>query len=98
MIKKATKKATKVCRRALVKGRVQGVWYRGSTQRQASILGVTGWVKNLLDGRVEVLMCGEVSAVSELEQWLYKGPPAANVQAVDVSDDVWQTFELFTTG
>ncbi|MCW7553531.1 acylphosphatase [Endozoicomonas gorgoniicola] len=88
----------KVCKRALVKGRVQGVWYRGSTQRKAQELGISGWAKNLADGRVEVLMCGEESALSELADWLHEGPPMAQVESVNVSDEPWQAFETFTTG
>ncbi|UYM16825.1 acylphosphatase [Endozoicomonas euniceicola] len=88
----------KVCKRALIKGRVQGVWYRGSTQKKALELGISGWAKNLADGRVEVLMCGELSALAELENWLHEGPPAAQVESVTVSDEPWQTFEDFITG
>ena len=88
----------KVCKRALVKGLVQGVWYRGSTQRQAQRLGITGWAKNLPDGRVEVLMCGAETSVVELITWLHDGPPTARVESVDVQDDVWQEFSSFTTG
>lgn len=87
-----------VCKRALVKGVVQGVWYRGSTQRQAQRLGITGWAKNLPDGRVEVLMCGSEAAVTELIVWLHEGSPAARVEAVDVQTDIWQEFDNFTTG
>ncbi|MGI9276321.1 MAG: acylphosphatase [Endozoicomonas sp.] len=88
----------KVCRRALVNGRVQGVWYRGSTQQKARGLGVTGWAKNLPDGRVEVLMCGDEKSVGELELWLHKGPPLARVQSVQAADEPWQDFSGFTTG
>ncbi|AMO57117.1 acylphosphatase [Endozoicomonas montiporae] len=85
-------------KRALVKGRVQGVWYRGSTQKKAKELGVTGWAKNLADGRVEVLMCGEAAALAELESWLHEGPPMARVESVAVTDEPWQAFDSFTTG
>lgn len=88
----------KVCKRALVKGRVQGVWYRGSTQHQALELGITGWAKNLPDGRVEVLMCGDEEAVIQLETWLHQGPPMAEVESVDITEDIWQAFDSFTTG
>ena len=88
----------KVCKRALIKGRVQGVWYRGSTQKKALELGISGWAKNLADGRVEVLMCGEESALAELVSWLHEGPPTAQVESVVLSEDVWQAFETFTTG
>lgn len=87
-----------VCRRALVEGRVQGVWFRGSTQQQANKLGVKGWAKNLPDGRVEVLMCGEETALDQLESWLHKGPPMARVTSVNVEEDSFQEFSDFTTG
>ncbi len=76
----------KVCKRCLVSGRVQGVFYRASTRNRARELGVTGYAKNLPDGRVELLACGEEKAVQELVDWLWQGPPAAKVSAVDVSD------------
>ena len=87
-----------VCKRALVEGKVQGVWFRGSTREQARKLGVNGWAKNLPDGRVEVLMCGSEEAVAQLQQWLHEGPPMASVSAVEVTDDQWQEFSSFTTG
>ena len=88
----------KQCRRALVEGRVQGVWFRGSTQQQAKKLAITGWAKNLPDGRVEVLMCGEESALNTLQTWLHKGPPMARVDSVTVSEEPLQAFDRFTTG
>jgi acylphosphatase len=72
-----------IARRCLVTGRVQGVFYRASTQSQAESLGVTGHARNLADGRVEVLACGPASAVQALCDWLWEGPPAAHVVAVD---------------
>ena len=76
----------KICKRCLVSGRVQGVFYRASTAGQARRLGVTGYAKNLPDGRVEVLACGDEKAVQELIDWLWQGPPAAKVDAVDIAD------------
>ncbi len=73
------------CLRCLVSGRVQGVWYRASTQQQASLLGLTGYARNLADGRVEVLACGEKEALSALEAWLWQGPRAARVAEVSCS-------------
>ncbi|WP_067514575.1 acylphosphatase [Endozoicomonas ascidiicola] len=88
-----------ICRRAFVEGRVQGVWFRGSAQEQARRLGVGGWARNLPDGRVEVLMCGPESAVSQLEKWLHKGSPFSKVKNVTVTDEAdYQTFDGFTTG
>lgn len=75
-----------ICKRCLVSGRVQGVFYRASTAERAKVLGVTGHAKNLPDGRVEVLACGEAAAVQELCNWLWEGPPAARVERVDISE------------
>lgn len=70
------------CRRCLVRGRVQGVFYRASTQTRARELGVTGQARNLPDGRVEVLACGEGQAVDALCGWLWQGPTYAKVEDV----------------
>ena len=72
-----------IVRRCLVAGRVQGVFYRASTRARAEALGVTGHARNLADGRVEVLACGSAEAVQALCDWLWHGPPAAHVTAVD---------------
>jgi len=76
----------KVCKRCFVSGRVQGVFYRASAAERASMLGVTGYAKNLPDGRVEVLACGEEAAVKELCGWLWQGPPNAKVERVEIGD------------
>ncbi len=67
-------------------GKVQGVFYRASTAERARTLGLTGYAKNLPDGRVEVLACGEDAAVEELIGWLWEGPPAAKVSGVEVEE------------
>jgi len=72
-----------IVRRCLVAGRVQGVFYRASTRARAEALGVTGHARNLADGRVEVLACGPAEAVQALCDWLWLGPPSAQVTAVD---------------
>lgn len=72
----------RVCYRCLVGGRVQGVFFRASTREQAMRLGLTGYARNLSDGRVEVLICGEASAVGQLREWLRTGPPGASVTGV----------------
>ncbi len=72
---------------AFVSGRVQGVWFRQSTKDKANSLGLRGWVKNLDDGRVEVMAAGEENAVRQLEAWLNQGPELANVAEV-ISDIV----------
>lgn len=75
------------CVHCLVSGLVQGVFFRAATREQAKRLGVTGWVRNLPDGRVEVLACGERGQLEALVEWLHEGPPHANVSGVDVD---WQ--------
>ena len=65
-------------------GRVQGVFYRASTAEQAERLGVAGYARNLPDGRVEVLACGEEESVGMFCEWLRKGPPAAKVSGVEI--------------
>ncbi|MDX1902076.1 MAG: acylphosphatase [Gammaproteobacteria bacterium] len=85
----------KVCVRCYVAGKVQGVWFRAGTQDEAKRLGVTGWARNLPDGRVEVLACGEREKIEQLCAWLKKGPPLANVSEVIREDLPWQDFERF---
>jgi len=75
-----------VARRARVHGRVQGVWFRASTAEQARTLGVGGHARNLDDGTVEVVAVGADAAVQALMVWLSKGPPMAEVSAVQVED------------
>jgi acylphosphatase len=72
-----------ICRRSLVSGRVQGVFYRATCVRKAEELGITGYARNLPDGRVEVLACGADSAVREFVAWLWEGSAASKVSAVD---------------
>lgn len=66
-----------------VHGRVQGVWFRESTRREALRLGISGHAINLPDGNVEVLAVGSRAALLELERWLHVGPPVARVTRVD---------------
>lgn len=84
-----------VCRRYLVSGRVQGVFFRAGTQQAAQRLGLTGWVRNLPDGRVELIACGDDAALRQLEAWLHEGPPHARVENVEQRDLPQQTFSGF---
>jgi acylphosphatase len=72
----------KVARHVSVTGRVQGVFFRAWMAEQAEALGVTGWVRNCPDGRVDSHIEGEDSAVRQLIDDLHRGPPAAQVQDV----------------
>jgi acylphosphatase len=68
--------------RFLVRGKVQGVWFRAATREQALALGLVGYAQNLPDGAVEVLACGPSQAIDQLEAWLAIGPPLAKVTEV----------------
>ena len=63
----------------IVSGRVQGVWFRGATQRAASAAGVHGWVRNLPDRRVEAVLQGERIAVEGVIDFMRTGPPGSDV-------------------
>ncbi|MDJ0656205.1 MAG: acylphosphatase [Xanthomonadales bacterium] len=71
-------------RRFLISGRVQGVFFRESTRKEAGRLGVAGYAVNLPDGRVEVAAKGDEGALGKLQQWLRQGPPMARVDNVEV--------------
>ncbi|WP_332899392.1 MULTISPECIES: acylphosphatase [unclassified Haladaptatus] len=66
-----------------VSGKVQGVYYRANTRDKAQELGVSGWVKNLADGRVEAVFEGDESEVDALIEWCHTGSPAADVTSVE---------------
>jgi acylphosphatase len=75
-----------ICRRSFVSGRVQGVFYRATCVRQAESLGLRGHARNLPDGRVEVLACGEAAVVEQFTAWLWEGSPASKVTGVETVD------------
>lgn len=84
------------CRHFLVSGRVQGVFYRASTVDMARGLGLTGWVRNLSDGGVELVACGDAAKLQELERWLWDGPRHARVERVRAADIEERAFNGFT--
>jgi acylphosphatase len=71
----------------LVEGRVQGVGYRVTCARRARAAGLAGWVRNLGDGSVEVVLQGTPDSVSEIERWCSHGPQMAMVTNVSASDE-----------
>ena len=75
------------CVRCVISGRVQGVWFRASTQREAQARGLTGWVSNRPDGAVEVLACGPEEGLVDLKVWLWQGPPSSQVAEVRCHDE-----------
>jgi acylphosphatase len=74
-------------RRCWVSGRVQGVFYRASAAQRAAELGLSGYARNLPDGRVEVLVVGPVEALRQFTDWLAIGPSAARVIEVRIEED-----------
>jgi len=74
---------------------VQGVFYRASTEAKARTLGLRGWVRNLADGRVELVACGPAEQLATLEQWLWDGPAHANVTDVMADSIATQPFSNF---
>ncbi len=76
-----------VRKRVLVRGRVQGVFFRGATQEEARRLGVAGWVRNRSDGGVEAVLEGPSGPVEALLGFLAHGPPAARVDALEQTDE-----------
>ena len=75
-----------ICKKCLVGGRVQGVFYRATAARRAAELGIRGHARNLPDGRVEVLACGDREAVEAFVSWLWIGSSACKVTSVEASE------------
>lgn len=86
-----------ICKRFIVSGRVQGVWYRGSTQQQAKNLGIKGYARNLPDGSVEVMACGPQEKIMQLRSWLQQGPVNAKVSGVHTEDTEFRDIRTFET-
>lgn len=79
-----------------ISGRVQGVFFRDSSRQMAQSMGLTGYVKNLLDGRVEIAAEGEKEDVERLVQWCYIGPPGADVKSVEIHNESYKgEFKIF---
>ena len=81
--------------RIIVSGRVQGVYFRQSTREQAIALQITGWVRNLADGTVEILATGDEKKLEQLILWCHTGPPRAVVNKIDVTDSSLNYFTSF---
>jgi len=84
-----------VCAHFRVRGQVQGVFFRASTEAVALRLGLNGWVRNSENGDVELVACGTVRQLSEMEKWLWQGPSSARVTGVQRTPAAFQTFNGF---
>jgi acylphosphatase len=86
-----------ICKKCLVAGRVQGVFYRATAARRAHELALRGYARNLPDGRVEVLACGADESVRVFVDWLWTGSSASKVTSVDVTDVPLDSVQLTAT-
>lgn len=84
------------CRYYRVRGRVQGVFFRASARQEALSGNLTGWVRNLPDGDVEAVACGQLSDLQAFEAWLREGPELARVDSVQVEKMEYRDFPEFT--
>ncbi|MGH3310271.1 MAG: acylphosphatase [Streptomyces sp.] len=82
-------------KRVIVSGDVQGVFFRDSCRTTATTRGVSGWVRNLPDRRVEAVFEGDAGAVDHLVGWAHEGPPAASVDRVQVYEEQPQGIDGF---
>ncbi len=73
-----------------ISGRVQGVWFRAHTKDKADELGLTGWVRNLPDGRVEAVFEGDEELIEEMIRWCHVGSPQSKVTHVEVHEEPFE--------
>ena len=76
--------------RLIISGRVQGVFFRAETESQALRLHLKGWVRNMSDGRVEIIIEGDEGDVQRMIAWCHKGPRLAKVEGVDYYEEPFQ--------
>jgi len=81
----------------IVQGHVQGVYFRNFTRREAEKYGLTGWVRNLSNGEVEIKVQGDGGALEKLKQWCWIGSPHSKVSNVIVKDDSAEAEEVFSS-
>ncbi len=87
---------TKLGMHCYISGKVQGVFYRQNTKEQAEARNLTGWVKNLADGRVEAMLYGQQDNIIDMLSWLETGPTKAKVTQVDSFTVEYQDVPSFT--
>lgn len=87
-----------IARRCVIRGRVQGVWFRDSTRRKALQLGLSGFAHNRADGSVEVIARGQPGSVQALCDWLWEGSPMSEVSSVECEAWTGAVGEGFLTG
>lgn len=85
----------KYCIKAIISGKVQGVFFRNTTVKKAHELQLTGWVRNTRDGKVELIACGEHDHLMQLTDWLWEGSQAAEVANVRWEEVPLEKFDDF---
>ncbi|PCI59847.1 MAG: acylphosphatase [Gammaproteobacteria bacterium] len=88
----------KVCTQVHVSGTVQGVFFRASAQQQAIEFGISGYARNLADGDVELIICGEQKNIDVMLKWLEHGPENAEVENIQSKQVPLQEFNHFSIG
>ncbi len=82
----------------LVEGKVQGVYFRAKTQKKAKMLGLTGYVKNLQDGMVQIIVSGVAEKIDLLIEWINRSPEGSRVDNIEIktleTDKVFKTFSI----
>lgn len=86
----------KICIKATISGKVQGVFFRKHTREKAKNLQLTGWVKNTENNKVELRACGDRDRIMELTDWLWQGSPASEVRNVQWEEIPIEKFDDFT--
>lgn len=79
-----------------ISGKVQGVWFRANTRKKALLLGLSGTVENLPDGRVRIVVSGEEEELSVFTSWCHKGEPPAEVEKVEINKKPDQKMDGFS--
>ncbi|GAA0819667.1 acylphosphatase [Colwellia sp. D2M02] len=87
-----------VCYKVHISGKVQGVYFRSSAQQQAIDYSISGYARNLSNGDVEVLLCGEQSNIDNMLAWLAHGPEQAEVDSIDYEQVARQEHHFFSIG
>lgn len=86
-----------VCMRCYISGKVQGVWFRASAKDEADKLEISGWARNLTDGRVEVFACGDENQLELFYSWLKNGPQLAQIKEYTREFVTWEEHTGFDT-
>ena len=81
----------------IVQGKVQGVYFRNFTRREAEKYALTGWVRNLANGEVEILLQGDIEALEKIKQWCWQGSPHSKVNNVLIKDEIKEFSESFSS-